>query len=123
MEHITRFGRQIQRSIRSTAVTPLAEGEIEINYAIYWTAPALTLAKPDRPAIACANSSNQDRERDSKSQREGLQYDQPSSSLIDDVDTQAKWYFRLEDRICPRQDRAGRPFNNPVTERVLRWRS
>jgi hypothetical protein len=42
--------------------------------------------------------------------------------LIDDADTQAKWYYRLKQeyaRACAEQ----RPFENPVPARVLRFRS
>jgi hypothetical protein len=42
--------------------------------------------------------------------------------LIDDADTQAKWYYRLKQeyaRACAEK----RPFVNPVEARVLRFRS
>jgi hypothetical protein len=43
-------------------------------------------------------------------------------SLIDDADTQARWYYRLKQEY--RHARAeARPFDNPVKPRTLRWRS
>jgi hypothetical protein len=42
--------------------------------------------------------------------------------LIDDADTQAKWYYRLK-REWLRAADEGRPFENPVKPCTLRWRS
>jgi len=54
-------------------------------------------------------------------QRAGLRY-KPVLALIDDADTQARWYYRLKQEY--RRARAEeRPFDNPVTPRTLRWRS
>jgi prophage tail gpP-like protein len=54
-------------------------------------------------------------------QQQGLRYD-PPLTLIDDADTQAKWYFRLK-REYRRARAEGRPFQNPVEPRTLEWRS
>lgn len=49
--------------------------------------------------------------------------DKPSLMLIDDADTQAKWYFKLKAAYLASQ-RDGAPFNHPLKEPVtLRWRS
>src|SRR5205814_10380393 len=54
-------------------------------------------------------------------QQQGLRYG-PVLSLIDDADTQARWYYRLKQEY--RRARAeARPFDNPVKPRTLRWRS
>jgi len=50
-----------------------------------------------------------------------LKFD-PVLSLIDDADTQARWYYRLKAEYA-RAKRDGREFVNPVQDRVLRWRS
>jgi hypothetical protein len=42
--------------------------------------------------------------------------------LIDDADTQAKWYHRLKNEYARARTEA-RPFVNPVKPRTLRWRS
>jgi len=54
-------------------------------------------------------------------QQQGLRYDSPLT-LIDDADTQARWYYRLKREY--RHARAeGRPFKNPVEPRTIKWRS
>ena len=54
-------------------------------------------------------------------QQQGLRY-APPLTLIDDADTQAKWYYRLKQEYL-RARVEGRDFVNPVKPRVLRWRS
>lgn len=54
-------------------------------------------------------------------QQMGLKYD-PNLMLVDDADTQAKWYHAIKKEwAASRKDK--RDFVNPVTERILRWRS
>jgi hypothetical protein len=43
-------------------------------------------------------------------------------SLIDDADTQARWYYRLKQEYR-RAGAEARAFANPVGPRTLRWRS
>jgi hypothetical protein len=90
-----------------------------MNYAAYWTAPWVTLVKPI-VQWGLRTFIEQDR-RVLEKQRVGLRH-QPSLLLIDDVDVQAKWYFRLKNEYV-RAKTEGRPFDNPVKERVLHWRS
>jgi prophage tail gpP-like protein len=54
-------------------------------------------------------------------QQEGLAY-KPNLMLVDDADTQAKWYHRLKQEYLKAQEE-GRPFKNPVEARVLRYQS
>jgi phenylpropionate dioxygenase-like ring-hydroxylating dioxygenase large terminal subunit len=116
IEHIT-AGRHVV--VNLTAVTPLTSGEAQIHHAIYWTTPVLSALKPLlRPYVRAFL--NQDRAIMVR-QREGLKYD-PPLALIDDADTQARWYYRLKAEYA-RATREGRPFINPVQDRVLRWRS
>lgn len=116
IEHIT-AGRH--RVINLTAVTPLGPDETQINHAIYWNAPLLSVLKPLlRPYVRAFL--NQDRAVMVR-QREGLKYD-PPLALIDDADTQARWYYRLKAEY-ERATRERRAFVNPVKDRVLRWRS
>lgn len=42
--------------------------------------------------------------------------------LIDDADTQAKWFYHLK-REWLRVTEEGRPFENPLKDCILRWRS
>ncbi len=116
IEHII-AGRH--RVINLTAVTPLGPDETQINHAIYWNAPLLSALKPLlRPYVRAFL--NQDRVIMVR-QREGLKYD-PPLALIDDADTQARWYYRLKAEY-ERATRERREFINPVNDRVLRWRS
>ena len=52
----------------------------------------------------------------------GLRY-KPPLMLIDDADTPAKWYYKLNAaHLASKQ--TGRPLDRPLKERVtLRWRS
>jgi phenylpropionate dioxygenase-like ring-hydroxylating dioxygenase large terminal subunit len=102
-----------------TAITPIEAELTEINHTIYWTAPWLSALKPFfRPYMR--SFLGQDRDAMQR-QQEGLRFD-PVLSLIDDADTQARWYYRLKEEY--RRARAeGRPFANPVEPRILRWRS
>jgi len=102
-----------------TAVTPVSADETEVTQTIYWTSPWLTLARPVlRPFVQ--RFLDQDRQMVIK-QQEGLKYD-PALMLIDDADTQAKWYFRLKKEWQAARDE-GRPFRNPVQGRTLFWYS
>ncbi len=102
-----------------TALTPIDDTTTEINHCIYWTAPWLSALKPVlRPYVRAFLRQDRDiMER----QQQGLRFD-PVLSLIDDSDTQARWYYRLKQEY--RRARAEqRPFDNPVKPRTLRWRS
>jgi phenylpropionate dioxygenase-like ring-hydroxylating dioxygenase large terminal subunit len=116
LEHI-RAGRHLVGSL--TAITPIDERTSEINHCIYWNSPWLTAMRPLlRPYVRAFL--RQDRvimER----QQQGLRF-KPPLTLIDDADTQARWYFRLK-REYRRAQTEGRPFQNPVEPRVLEWRS
>ena len=102
-----------------TALTPIDDETTEVNHCVYWNAPWLSAMKPLlRPYVRAFL--RQDRNIMEK-QQQGLQYE-PVLSLIDDADTQARWYYRLKHEY--RRARAeARPFENPVNPRILRWRS
>jgi phenylpropionate dioxygenase-like ring-hydroxylating dioxygenase large terminal subunit len=116
IEHV-RAGRHVLCNL--TAVTPIDAATTEINHIVYWTMPWLTWLKPAlRPFVRRFLA--QDRDIMEK-QAKGLAFS-PSLLLIDDADRQAKWYYRLKNEYA-RARAEGRPFRNPVKERVLRWRS
>jgi phenylpropionate dioxygenase-like ring-hydroxylating dioxygenase large terminal subunit len=102
-----------------TAITPVDPQVTEINHCVYWTAPWLTALKPflRRYVRAFLDQDRSIMER----QQQGLRYD-PPLTLIDDADTQAKWYYRLK-REYRRSQAEGRPFANPVEPCTLQWRS
>jgi phenylpropionate dioxygenase-like ring-hydroxylating dioxygenase large terminal subunit len=116
IEHI-RAGRH--RLANLTAITPLDARTSEINHSIYWTMPWLGVLKPLLGRYVRAFL-HQDRDIMLR-QQEGLAFD-PPLLLIDDADTQAKWYYRLK-REYRRAHAEGRPFDNPVKPRILEWRS
>ncbi len=102
-----------------TTITPVDENECIAFQSIYWTVPWLGVFKPLISGLT-RRFLGQDRDVVIK-QQQGLAYD-PSLMLIDDADTQAKWYFRLKQEY-QRSQQEQRPFQNPVEPRVLRWRS
>lgn len=102
-----------------TAITPIDRSACLVTQAMYWTMPWLTLARPLlRPFIR--RFLEQDRDIVA-AQQAGLAHG-PSLMLIDDADTQAKWYFRLK-REFALAAAEGRPFVNPLKPRILRWKS
>ncbi len=112
-----RAGRHLVGNL--TAITPIDDRTTEINHCIYWTSPWLGALKPLlRPYVRAFL--HQDRAI-MECQSQGLRFD-PPLMLIDDADTQAKWYYRLK-REYRRARAEGRPFENPLKPRILRWRS
>ncbi len=116
VEHI-RAGRHLVGNL--TAITPIDDRTTEINHCIYWTSPWLGVLKPLlRPYVRAFLQ--QDRAIMER-QQQGLRFG-PPLMLIDDADTQAKWYYRLK-REYRRARAENRPFENPIKPRVLEWRS
>ena len=54
-------------------------------------------------------------------QQQGLKHD-PRLMLVDDADTQAKWYYALK-KAWAKSRKSGEDFVNPVKACTLRWRS
>lgn len=116
IEHI-RAGRHVLCNL--TAVTPIDAETTEVNHAVYWTMPWLT---PLRPLLRPFVRRFLEQDRDIVAmQQQGLRHE-PSLLLVNDADTQAKWYYRLKAEYG-RAREEGRPFVNPVKPRTLRWRS
>lgn len=116
IEHI-RAGRHVVTGL--TAVTPIDAGTTQVAHLIWWTTPWLG---PLRPVARLFVRAFLKQDRDVVAmQQEGLR-DDPPLMLINDADMQAKWYYQLKAEYAKAQSE-GRPFANPVTERVLRWRS
>lgn len=102
-----------------TAITPVDEGETEV-YQIFWAtmnwvsafgplARHLMRVFLDQDRVVCIR------------QREGLVHD-PKLMLINDADTQARWWMRVK-REWHEAQAEGRPFANPLKPMTLRWRS
>jgi phenylpropionate dioxygenase-like ring-hydroxylating dioxygenase large terminal subunit len=116
IEHI-RAGRHVLCNL--TAVTPVDAETTEVNHAMYWTMPWLT---PLRPLLRPFVRRFLEQDRDIVAmQQQGLRHG-PPLLLVNDADTQAKWYYRLKAEYR-RAREEGRPFVNPVKPRTLRWRS
>jgi len=112
-----RAGRHLVCNL--TAITPIDDRVTEINHCVYWTMPWLGLLKPVLRHYVRAFL-HQDRDIMER-QQQGLRFS-PPLTLIDDADTQAKWYYRLKREYLRARDE-DRPFENPVQPRTLEWRS
>jgi phenylpropionate dioxygenase-like ring-hydroxylating dioxygenase large terminal subunit len=117
VEHITAGKHTI---CALTTLTPIDAENTEIHQFFYWTLPKwLMLFKPIFSRFA-RTFLNQDLDAIVK-QKEGLK-ENPQLMLIKDADTQAKWYYQLKKEYIAAQQE-NRPFEHPVTETVLTWRS
>lgn len=111
------FGRYF-RVISLTLCTPRDEEHTDVIQVLYWPW-WLGFIKPfflllGRTFIA-------DDRKIVELQREGLKYD-PALMLIQDADMPAIWYHRIK-KAWVESTHGGAPFLNPITERLLRWRS
>ena len=102
-----------------TAITPITDETTEVHQIFWatprWVPPLAPLIRPFMHAFL-----GQDRAVVVR-QREGLVH-KPRLMLINDADTQARWWMRLKDEWRAAQGE-GRPFVNPLEPRTLRWRS
>ncbi len=107
------------RLVSLTAITPIDETTTEVHQCLYWTIGGLG---PFSPVVKKLARTFLEQDRDVVAlQQEGLRHD-PNLILIDDADTQAKWYARLK-REWLTAEAEGRPFENPLEPATLRWRS
>lgn len=102
-----------------TTVTPIDATTTEIHQMFFWTVPFLSLLKPVLAPFV-RRFLAQDRDVVVRQQR-GLSHN-PTLMLINDADVQAKWYFRLKKAYAAWRG-GDAPFENPVRETTLRWRS
>jgi phenylpropionate dioxygenase-like ring-hydroxylating dioxygenase large terminal subunit len=102
-----------------TAITPITDEQTEVHQIFWassrWVAPVSPLLK-----IFMRIFLDQDRQVVVR-QREGLVH-RPRLMLINDADTQARWWMRVKDEWLAAQAQ-GRPFVNPLEPKTLRWRS
>lgn len=116
VEHIQ--GRK-HAAVSLTAITPLDRSTTDVHQFLYWTMAWLDPLRPLARRLA-RTFLNQDKVVVVR-QVEGLR-DASGLMLIDDADTQAKWFARCK-REYRRAQAEGRPFRNPVEARTLRWHS
>ncbi len=102
-----------------TTITPVSEDETEVRQIFWATMPWVA---PFKPLIRYLMNVflGQDR-RVVIQQREGLVYN-PKLMLINDADTQGRWWMQLK-REWAASAEAKRPFENPVKAKTLRWMS
>ncbi len=116
LEHV-QVGKKSFYSL--TALMPISENRTQVIQMAFWNIPWLSLAKPLIKSFS-HTFLGQDLTAVTK-QQQGLKYD-PSLMLINDADTQAKWYYALkkewDNHISEQRD-----FKNPVPETVLSWKS
>ncbi len=102
-----------------TAITPIDEKTSMIHSYAYWTMPYLGPLRHLIRALA-KTFIDQDRIIIGK-QEQGLRYD-PALILLEDGDTQAKWYYQIKQEYL-RCQAEGRPFVNPLKPKVLKYMS
>lgn len=102
-----------------TAVTPIDETHTQIRQ-IFFT--DITLIKLLSPLLGIAARKFLRQDADMVDlQQMGLKYD-PTLLLIDDADTQAKWYHAIK-KEWAKSRKENRAFKNPVKAKTLKWRS
>lgn len=108
------------RLLTLTCLTPEAPKRTRITQFTWWTgAPLLNLAIPVAKRMGRTFLAQDGRMVDL--QNEGMAH-QKAMLWIDDIDVQAKWYQTLKrEWVASRTE--GRPFENPVAPRLLKWMS
>ncbi len=100
-----------------TALMPISENRTQVIQMAFWNIGWLNLAKPLVKSFG-HTFLGQDLLAVTK-QQEGLKFD-PSLMLINDADTQAKWYYSLKKEWTHHLTEQ-RDFKNPVSETELSW--
>ena len=115
-EHVKVGARQV---LSLTCLTPINETSTRITQIMWSDHPVFTALKP-LIAVGARAFLRQDADMVNL-QNQGLSYG-AAALWIDDADKQAKWYQALK-REWTAARTAGRPFENPVTAQILRWKS
>ena len=102
-----------------TAVTPIDENRTQIRQIFFTDILSVKLLRPFI-AMGARKFLRQDADMVDLQQM-GLRYE-PSLMLIEDADTQAKWYHAIKKEWAASREQ-GRAFKNPVKPRTLKWRS
>jgi phenylpropionate dioxygenase-like ring-hydroxylating dioxygenase large terminal subunit len=102
-----------------TALTPIDENRTAIRQLFFTDHPTFKILSPFLGGFARAFL-RQDADMVDL-QQEGLKHN-PRVMLVEDADTQAKWYYALK-KAWAKSHADGADFINPVKARILRWRS
>lgn len=111
------FGRHF-RIVSLTLCTPRDPDHTDVIQVLYWPW-WLGVIKPF--FLMLGRSFIADDRKIVELQREGLRFD-PALMLIQDADMPAIWYHRIK-KAWIESTHGGPAFLNPITARVLRWRS
>jgi phenylpropionate dioxygenase-like ring-hydroxylating dioxygenase large terminal subunit len=107
------------RFVGLTALTPITDEETSFHQSFWTSAPWV---KPFAPVIEKFTRIFLNQDRDiAVQQREGLLYE-PKLMLINDANTQARWWMHLKDEWV-NSGKEGRPFANPLKPKTLRFMS
>jgi len=102
-----------------TAVTPIDDHRTEIRQIFFTDMMVVKLLSPVIK-LGARKFLRQDAHMVDLQQM-GLKFD-PTLMLIEDADTQAKWYHAIK-REWAKSNAQGRAFDNPVKAKTLKWRS
>ena len=102
-----------------TAVTPIDDHRTEIRQIFFTDMMVVKLLSPIIK-LGARKFLRQDAHMVDLQQM-GLKFD-PTLLLIEDADTQAKWYHAIK-REWAKSNKVGRAFENPVKAKTLKWRS
>ncbi len=102
-----------------TACTPVDATHTEVHHVMYWNVPLGGLLRPIVRAFA-RRFLDQDR-RAVMAMVEGLAFN-PTTILVQDADTQTRWYYRLKREALAAQMENRSP-RNPLQRVTLSWRS
>ena len=102
-----------------TACTPVTADVTEVHHVMYWHLPGAAALRAVMGPLA-RRFLDQDR-RAVMTMVEGLKFN-PPSMLVQDADTQTRWYYRLKREALAAQGE-GRPPRNPIAPVTLSWRS
>ncbi len=118
-EYISYHDRTMLSGI--TTLTPIDEHNTELNHTTYWTIPYI---KPFvRPFIDyfVGVFLGQDKTI-AEMQKDVLKYNPDLIMTIKDAGTPGNWYFQVKREWNDAHEK-GRPFVNPIKEKILRWRT
>ena len=102
-----------------TACTPVDEKTTAVHHVMYWDVPGGAALRA-LVRLFAGRFIGQDAAA-VEDMRDGLAYG-PDTMLVQDADAQIRWYYRLKTE-WQRAQTEGRPFENPITPSMLRWRS
>ncbi len=100
------------------AVTPVTDRQTDVHYCVYWTVPWLAPLRPIAAWMA-RDFLRQDLDMAAKLAHGAIT---PPMLFVGDADTQIAWLMRLKREYLASQAE-GRPFANPIAERILQWKS